>query len=102
MKQRSTPPQHARVISSTPTQSPPQASLSLSLSHLQRTLSDGHTRAPHSGEVLPGGRAPKVLARRPRPVAMVAAAVAAMAGSSVVVGFEAGQGGGSGRGNAGG
>jgi len=33
---------------------------------------------------------------------MVAAAVAAMAGSRVVVGFEAEQGGGSGRGNAGG
>jgi len=53
----------------------------LSLFHLERTLSDGHTRAPHSGEVLPGGCAPKVLAWRQRPVAMVAAAVAAMASS---------------------
>jgi len=35
-------------------------------------------------------------------VAVVVAAVAAMAGSSVVVGFEAGQGGSGGRGNAGG
>jgi len=82
--------------------SSPVPTARLSLVHLQRTLSDGHARAPHSGEVLPSGHAPKVLARRPRPVAVVVAAVAAMAGSSVVVGFEAEQGGGSGRGNAGG